>query len=141
GEGGDDSVTGGLGDDVISGGDHSDKLFGGSGNDTLDGGNGWDSLDGGRGADIFAFNGNTLSGGQGKIEDFSQSQADKIAIDMPGDSGSFIGNAGFSNEAGQVRVSGDSIEVDTDGNGSANFRVEIDGVSASQLTSGDFIFS
>lgn len=53
-----DSLYGGTDDDVIQGGNDDDRLFGEAQDDTLEGGEGWDTLDGGAGNDL-------LRGGEG----------------------------------------------------------------------------
>jgi Ca2+-binding RTX toxin-like protein len=58
GQGGDDTLSGGIGDDTLEGGDDADTLTGNGGHDILLGGTGIDTLNGGDGAD-------TLDGGDG----------------------------------------------------------------------------
>lgn len=74
-----------AGDDEINGGFQNDDLRGGAGNDTLFGGEGGDDLHGGAGADIFHYTDIMDSfPGQGfgvdKIDDFSQTEGDKIDL-------------------------------------------------------------
>ncbi|WP_159452474.1 calcium-binding protein [Tropicibacter naphthalenivorans] len=57
GEGGNDSLTGGLGDDTLDGGLSNDSLNGGAGDDHLTGGHGDDTLIGGAGQDTAYYNG------------------------------------------------------------------------------------
>ena len=147
-----DTLEGGPGSDSLSGGEGYDSLTGGLGNDTLDGGAGDDTLVGGAGAD-------ELTGGPGsdlfkylfaddsshssidKILDFSKIEFDRIdlaAIDAnsltPGNGVfTFIADSPFSRSAGQLRqeVVGDSLIVsgDTDGDGVADFQIELVGAT------------
>lgn len=69
GQGGDDSLFGGLQADTLLGGDGADRLEGGDGHDLLEGGSGDDTLSGGAGAD-------SLQGGAGMdYADYSGSDA------------------------------------------------------------------
>ncbi|MBP2296818.1 Calx-beta domain-containing protein [Azospirillum rugosum] len=138
---GNDLLRGFAGTDSLLGGDGADSLEGGAGNDTLDGGAGDDTLEGGKGADLltggagndtFRF---TMAGietpGSGyivyvydNITDFSLGDR----IDLTGLGATYIGGAAFTGTSSnpgvaQVRLRMDSstvLEVDTDGNGSAN---------------------
>ena len=67
GNGGNDTLTGGLGDDRLSGDAGDDVLTGGSGDDSLNSGSGTDTLSGGLGNDTLTGSGgtNTLNGGEG----------------------------------------------------------------------------
>jgi serralysin len=154
GKAGDDFLRGGAGNDLLDGGDGNDNLHGGSGNDTLKGGAGADYLAGGSGGDL-------LFGGKGadrfvyvstadstllnpdKIVDFSSAEGDKIdlsAIDADvstaiNDLFTYIGAGAFTGTAGELHFVGGVLEGDTDGDGLANFRIEV-GVAA--LAAGDF---
>ncbi|WP_145675644.1 nidogen-like domain-containing protein, partial [Azospirillum brasilense] len=141
GGGGNDLLRGFAGNDSLSGGDGADSLEGGAGNDTLDGGAGDDTLVGGKGADL-------LTGGAGN-DTFRFSLADVEIpgygytvyiydnitdfnlgdrIDLTGLGATFIGSAAFTGTSGnpglaQVRLRtdiGTTLEIDTDGNGTAN---------------------
>lgn len=160
GRGGDDSLFGGADKDTLVGGGRHDTLDGDLGNDTLKGGGGRDILEGGDGSDV-------LTGGGGKdtfdFNDVSESQNaaglfDKIkdfvantdTIDL-GDidaitGGSdqaftFVGTSGFSNTAGELRftqsASNTRILGDTDGDGTADFKILLTGIIA--LTVDDFV--
>ncbi|MBB3444188.1 calcium-binding protein [Rhizobium sp. BK379] len=77
------TATGNNQDNVLTGNDGYNWLTGGAGNDRLIGGNGNDVLRGGAGADHFVFDFkpgayNNID----KIEDFSESAADKIVLDQ-----------------------------------------------------------
>jgi Ca2+-binding RTX toxin-like protein len=143
GTAGDDTLTGGNGNDTLSGLAGNDMLSGGYGNDRLDGGDGADTLTGGLGQD-------TLTGGTGNDTfkfaalteiDTSYGYSDMIVdlavgdkIDLSAIAGlTFAGvGHGFTGMANQVRARGDSygtsyLEVDTDGNKSADYALELKG--------------
>lgn len=161
---GNDVLRGGAGNDYLDGGAGDDSLYGGSGNDTLKGGGGADLLSGGDGKDLLmgGSGGDLLFGGTGadsfkymsiaestllnpdKIADFSTADGDKIdlsAIDAntltaANDPFSYIGPAGFSGVAGELHFVGGFLEGDVNGDGVADFRIEV-GVAA--LIAGDII--
>lgn len=147
-----DTVFGGSGDDTISGGAGGDFLYGGKGDDTIDGGNGADEIIGGLGADnltggagtddfVFEFISDSYAGAGNRdtISDFVVGTDD---IDLSNIDGlSFVGTTAFTNTAGEVRFDesgGDTIvQVDSDGDGSADLEIFIDGVTG--LSANDFI--
>ncbi len=154
-----DSLHGGWGLDVLKGGNGKDSLFGDTGADSLYGGNGGDllfggmgedRLKGGSGGDSFAF-ASDLAGPQGKILDFSgaaEGGGDKILLAVPGNSGSWRADAAFDGsgnpEARFEDLGGGAglLEVDRDGDGSADFDVALKGITAvNQLTATDFLFT
>lgn len=161
GGGGNDRLTGGKGADVISGnsgrdllrgGDGDDTLGGGGGRDTLDGGAGQDQLTGGNGPDTFVFEstGESARGGNNRdiITDFDRSsdQIDLSAIDANANNGSdqsfvFIGTSAFSGAARELRIidtgTATLIRGDVDGDGSADFEIELTGQIA--LQANDFV--
>ncbi|MEO1190979.1 MAG: calcium-binding protein [Pseudomonadota bacterium] len=146
------SYFGGTGNDQLIGANKVDSLFGDAGSDTLEGGNGNDFLNGGSGSDdmtggagsdTFAFDGG-LSGDEGTITDFgSGNDAFLINVASDGSSASYVGDGAFTGGGdASARFESGNLEVDTNGNGSANFTVELTGITlASQLTGGDFIFT
>jgi Ca2+-binding RTX toxin-like protein len=75
---GNDILDGGIGNDTLTGNAGVDRLYGGDGNDTLIGGAGRDLLVGGGGADLFVLG--TLGINGDTIQDFNQSQSDKIGL-------------------------------------------------------------
>jgi hypothetical protein len=148
---GNDTITGGLtendlegyaGDDTIDGG--TDKLVGGLGKDTLIGGD-----DG----DRFIFRSVEESkvkiSGRDIIEDFSRKDHDEIdlrGIDAnerkPKDQDfTFIGHDDFHKKVGELRyekfIDGVVVLGDADGNGGADFSVEMHGLLS--LKAGDFL--
>ena len=149
---GDDQMHGGAGDDFMAGGPGNDSLVGGPGSDTLTGGDGNDTLDGGAGdvltgaggTDRFVFRSalDSPAGNAARISDFSAGidQIDLSAIDAtPSVAGAqdfvFIGTAAFS-AAGQLRFVADAgfglLLGDLNGDGSADFLLRLDGVTAVQ---------
>jgi Ca2+-binding RTX toxin-like protein len=149
---GEDRLTGGAKGDHISGGAHSDLLEGGGGNDTLIGGAGGDTLRGGTGRDTFRFEeGDSFYGECDFIHDFTVGdRIDLRAIDADttkaGDQAFvFIGNAAFSNVAGQLRVSAEGfpwqlrIEGDTNGDGVADFLLIAGRPDMTLFTASDFL--
>jgi Ca2+-binding RTX toxin-like protein len=152
---GDDSLAGGALADRLNGGAGDDQLFGLGGNDTLIGGLGTDTLRGGGGKDIFRFesadDSSTAVGEEDRIVDFQKAN-DKIdlsAIDADettegNQAFTFVGEATFSNKAGELRSSRvddktSLVEGDTDGDGFADFAILVTVNSAQPLTATDFI--
>ncbi len=133
-----------LGSDKMT----SETLLGKAGNDTLNGMLAKDTLTGGTGADVFEFTDASHSGvnftRRDVITDLSKSDGDKIdlsAIDAnenieEDQAFSFIGQSAFS-AAGQLRIiqSGSSaiLEGDTDGDGTADFSIELQNFTVAQF--------
>lgn len=151
GLGGADHIFGGTGSDRLYGGDGNDHLFGNDGWDTLIGGAGADTLTGGLGGDKFRFDAVSNSTGAlfDTIADFSHAQKDTIvlsAIDANGSASgdkafAFIGTAGFSHSAGELRyehANGNThIQGDTNGDGIADLLIMVTGQVA--FVSADFV--
>lgn len=132
------TVFGEVGNDSLRGGSHKDFLVGG-----LD----KDALIGGKGADKFIFNDvleSAVGANRDLIFDFSHAQHDKIdlhAIDANSNVANdqafqFIGAKGFHGIAGELRYGGHILQGDVDGNGAADFQIQ---VNARSLVKGDFI--
>jgi len=153
GQGGDDYIAGGGGNDHVDGGDGNDRvggdtghdyLLGGDGDDTLFGGVGTDELTGGSGKDTFVFNrkADSLRGNPSDtITDFTVGE-DRVDLSGLGIDLVYIGNAGFSGVAGEVRVktSGGTdkvIQVDVDGDGSWDMKIVVSDVT--EMGESDFI--
>ena len=150
---GDDYLSAGAGADMLDGGVGNDRLLGGEGDDVLSGGGGADTLEGGAGADRFVFADNDFGGAQpdraDAILDFSWLEGDLIdlsAVDASrrasGDQAfAWIGDAGFSRNAGELRAEVQGgftvIEGDIDGDGRADFAIRVDGQHT--LTADDFL--
>lgn len=147
-------IDGGDSNDQIRGGALNDQINGGNGNDKIIGFTGADTLTGGAGADQFRYLFTTDSGVGGLADhitdfvagtdrfNFSLLDADLVA---PGRQAlTFIDTAAFSaTGAAQVRygVSGANllVQVDLDGNGTADMEIVLDNAAAQTLTSGDFM--
>lgn len=142
-----DILRGNGGSDVFNAGGGQDQLFGGAGNDWLRGGLATDIVTGGAGADVFVFG--TVAGassgtGRDLITDF-QTSADRIGLagidanlNILGDQAfDFIGSTPFSSTAGELRFENGLVLGDVDGDGMADFTIEIG--SQPGLTQGDFI--
>jgi uncharacterized protein len=137
----------------LFGGAAFDTLTGGSGADLIFGNLGADSLTGGGGADTFVYlsSADSTSAARDGIQDFNLGDLiDLSRIDADGNAGngdtafSFIGNAAFSNQAGQLRfenVAGPIwlIQGDTDGNGVSDLEIILVVNDADPITTTDFI--
>jgi len=126
----------------------NDILDGKAGNDILDGGAGTDTLTGGLGADSFRFlsiGQTTVGAGRDVILDFTHAQGDKIDLHfidastkVVGDQAfSFIGAANFSGVAGQLHFQNGILSGDINGDGHADFEIQVKGATALVVT--DFV--
>jgi Ca2+-binding RTX toxin-like protein len=148
---GNDRLIGGAGNDVLFGGARGDNLFGDDGNDIINGGIGEDNLRGGAGNDIFVFTSlqdSVVGGDRDEIRDFTRGSdlIDLSAIDantnLAGDQAFiFIGGSAFTNVAGQLRFSNNILSGDVNGDGIADFQIELqfNGGAFRPLNSSDFI--
>lgn len=165
-----DKLTGNGGSDYLDGGNGRDKVIGGQGKDALFGGVGKDRVDGGRGKDFISGDAgaDTLAGGKGAdtflyvdlfhsapgakdrdtIRDFKPGQdvIDLSGIDIdqstiPYEGFSFIGEARFSGEAGELRIKTNKknsfVYGDADGDGRADLVIKLKG--AVDLGADDFV--
>ena len=154
GSGGVNRFSGGNGDDALIGRGGADQLDGQNGGDQLTGGGGGDLLSGGGGADAFIYrqpgDSDTRPGSGDIIADFTGGQdvirlaaVDADTLAAGNQAFRFIGAAGFSGQAGELRFSSDTthnrtlIQIDVDGNGRTDMQIELTGLIA--LTAGDFI--
>ena len=144
------TLTGNNAANILNGLVGDDSINGGAGNDLLIGGLGADALTGGLGADRFDFNLVTETSGLSidTIADFSHVQLDKIDLStidaksgtaLINDAFVFIGNAAFSNVAGQLMFDSvtSSIYGDVTGDSVADFQIILTGVTS--LLATDFI--
>lgn len=136
-----DLLQGDGGNDLLVGGGGADTLCGGAGNDRLVGGRGKDVLYGGEGADQFVFRSAAEAGGglgRDVIADFEVG-LDSINLRAMQDGLTFIGQAAFSGQAGEIRYNRGTrlVQGDLDGDEVADFAIEV--ISAAGLTAGDFI--
>jgi Ca2+-binding RTX toxin-like protein len=137
GNGAANQLDGGQGNDSIFGLGGADTLMGGAGKDRLEGGLGADRLVGGLGADRFVFAAAADANGD-VIVDFNRAEGDRVDLrhmdTNPGLAGdqafAWIGDAAFSNVAGQLRFSGGVLAGDMDGNGIADFAITMTGVAS-----------
>jgi Ca2+-binding RTX toxin-like protein len=148
------TVTAGDGVDQIKGGNLVDIVNGGAGGDKLNGAGGADILTGGSGADIFKYADTTDSGlgaARDVITDFAIAEdrlnfgkLDANAALVGDQAFSFLGTAAFSNTGiGQVRygTSGSDlvVQVDVDGNGTADMEILLQGLAGQTLTGANFV--
>ncbi|MGB3406862.1 MAG: calcium-binding protein [Jannaschia sp.] len=153
GDDGNDSLFGGQSDDLLYGDRNHDALEGGAGDDRLVGGLGIDTLTGGAGADRFVFERTSdarrrKDGTAEEITDF-QTGVDKLiftAMDAKtGISGNqaftWIGSEEFGDVAGELRGNikpyGVRLQGDVDGDGKADFYLDLIGVGLPDV--GDFL--
>jgi Ca2+-binding RTX toxin-like protein len=148
-------INGGDSNDQIRGGALNDTINGGLGDDKLFGFTGADMITGGDGADQFRYVFAADSGVGGLADhitdfvagtdkfNFSLLDADPVAAGRQ--ALTFIDTQAFSaTGAAQLRygVSGANllIQVDLDGNGTADMEIVLDNAAAQTLTSSDFFF-
>lgn len=147
GLGGHDNLYGEEGNDELDGGDGFDKLYGMDGNDILIGRLGIDRLVGGVGADTFVFvsTSDSLTDTPDEIVDFTTAHGDLIDLSdidantlVASDQAfTFIGTSAFNGTAGQLHyVGGRFLEGDVDGNGTADFCIQL---NVASLAGSDFI--
>lgn len=157
-----ESLSGSAFNDVLRGDAGANKLLGFNGADILDGRGGDDEIHGRNGADVMtggagsdrfvylsASDSTFATTGRDRITDFSQSEGDVIdlrSIDADVNTAgnqvfTFIGSAGYSRTAGELRlaeVSGGSLLYgDLDGDGRSEFAVMLTGVT--DLTAAAFL--
>lgn len=141
GDNGNNKLTGGAGDDIMSGGIGSDRFIGGAGHDTLTGG---------AGVDWFVYaNIDAGAANTDTITDFKFSEGDRLDIvNIDGDvltrgyqRFDFIGTAGFSGHAGEIRyekVGGEThVLIDNTGDGVSDITINLTGNH--DVTSGYFV--
>jgi Ca2+-binding RTX toxin-like protein len=141
-----DNISGGAGNDSIRADAGADVINGGIGNDTIVGGAGNDSMTGGLGVDTFVW---TATGDAANstttdhVMDF-MSGIDKLDFTAIAATPQWLGTAAFNNTipgTAQVRyyqTGGNTfVELDSDGNGSSNMVVRLDGLV--NVTANDII--
>lgn len=156
---GNDLLAGGYGNDTLNGGGGNDSLLGNEGNDVLNPGPGLDVMDGGEGADRYVFIPSGMSITQIDRVYFSTPDGDVIDLSLidavtggGDDSFHFIGTNAFSGVAGELRYdylgtwdegprAGTTYHVsgDVDGDGMADFIIEISQLGTTPPGLGDFI--
>ena len=135
---GSDTLVGKAGPDTLRGGTGPDSLRGGGGDDILIGGLAKDGLIGQKGDDVFLF-AHLKDSRPGKkrdiIVDFEPERdvVDLRQIDAREDIlGNqvfrYIGPKEFSEKPGELRFKNEILRSDTDGDGTADFEIEISGI-------------
>ena len=143
-----DEIFGSGGANVLKGLKGDDAIAGRGGKDVLVGGRGMDLLQGDGGADRFDFNSTSESAVGARrdiILDFDRAEGDRIDLrDIDAHAGrggnqafSFIGAQDFSGKAGQLRAENGIVAGDVNGDGRADFQIEVRGVDS--LLKGDFL--
>lgn len=139
---GSDRLDGGMGNDQLSGGDGEDEVMGGEGDDTIDAGAGHDMIEGGMGSD-------TIRGGTGADAFMVMPDSGHdIVLDFEARSaaqGAFDHIAFIDIMPEQVSVmdagTGALISWDTNGDGTADGSVLLQGVYKADLRQSDFMFN
>ena len=148
-------ITGNSNDNVLTGLGGTDTIIAGLGDDTLIGGAGKDTMTDGGGADVYDFNATSESavGANRDIcTDFTHN-VDKINlatidanVTTAGNQAfTFIGNVAFTGTAGEVRyfTSGSDIiiqvELDNDGNTTADMEIQLTGAAVTGINASDFV--
>jgi serralysin len=154
-----DTIYGGDGNDTVDGGSFTDTMYGGNGNDSMIGGStthqdtfygeaGVDTMTGGAGGDRFWYTLATDSGiGSGNRDVITDMTVSSDKMDLSTFAGVLTFRAGGNGTAdfagGIVQVAwqqsgGNTIVyVDTDGDNSTNFEIQLTGLIA--LTSTEFV--
>jgi Ca2+-binding RTX toxin-like protein len=120
------------GNDALIGGDQPDLLIGLKGNDRLVGNRGGDVLIGGKGKNKFVYTAINDSPNRKGEQDQILGFGKKDKLDLSGFSQKlrFIGSEGFKGTAGDVRFKKETLQMDHDGDGSADFAVLMSGVNS-----------
>jgi Ca2+-binding RTX toxin-like protein len=147
-------LSGNAGNDRLNGGNLADTINGGADIDKIRGDGGADLLTGGTGADVFKYRAATDSGTGATADTITDflSGTDKLnfgridadAVTAGDQAFSFINTAAFTNTGlGQIRwvdLGADlRVEVDVDGNGTADMHILLQGAGAQVLTAADFV--
>ena len=128
-----DQVKIGLdGSDRLNGDNADDLLIGLKGNDKIMGAGGADLLIGGKGKNRFIYveleDSPDAKGERDQIVGFGKK--DKINLRAMADALQFIGSSKFTGTAGDVRFAKETLSIDVDGDKSADFAVELPGVTS-----------
>ena len=117
--------------DELNGSEQSDLLIGLKGKDTLHGGLGADVLIGGKGKDRFLYTAleDSLVNEEGRDHILDFGKKDKINLQALADELQFIKKGKFSGTAGEVRFAKETLSLDIDGDGTADFAVALPGVT------------
>ena len=125
------SKTGLDRNDELNGREEADLLIGLKGKDTLHGGLGADVLIGGKGKDRFLYTAveDSLVNEEGRDVILDFGKKDKINLQALADELQFIKKGKFSGTAGEVRFAKETLSLDIDGDGTADFAVALPGVT------------
>lgn len=132
----------------IIGSANGDTLIGSNGANRITGGQGFDDLLGLGGADVFVFNGKSQARVNAEvaetIEDFSHAQHDKIDLHAMDANSTRTGNqafhfitGSFTGHAAELRFNGQFISGDVNGDGRADFRVQL--INVATMGAADFV--
>jgi Ca2+-binding RTX toxin-like protein len=150
-----DEISGNGGDDIIKALDGNDRVDGGTGNDKIIAGGGADTLTGGSGNDVFKYKAASDSGigvAADRITDFviGSDRLNFSKIDanagLAGDQAfAFAGTGTFSGGGvGSIRYQNSGtdllVQIDVDGNGSADMEIILEGLSGQTLIGSSFTF-
>jgi Ca2+-binding RTX toxin-like protein len=148
---GNDTLVGGQQKDTLVGGSGADSLYGLGGDDVLTGGGGADTLRGGFGKDVFLYQATSDSDASATdvIQDFQKTldkidltQIDANSLVDGNQAFAYIGSDSFGDQAGQLRAyefeGSWFVEGDVDGNGTADFVLQVNVVGLQPLTATDF---
>jgi Ca2+-binding RTX toxin-like protein len=141
-------LIGGTNDaNILAGLGGNDGLHGFEGDDIIDGGQGADFMSGGGGADQFLYRSVADARASGvtafqveTIADFSGAEGDRIDLSLlqGSDSFTFNGAGAFSGRGhGEIRFADGFVQVDANGDGTADMIIEMTGVAAMANT--DFL--
>lgn len=114
GNGGDDTLQGGIGNDVLNGGSGDDSLIGGAGNDQLNGGIGTDAMAGGAGNDIYY-----ISVASDVIQELSGGGVDQARTTVSYILATQVENA-LAIGSASINLTGNALENILTGNGADN---------------------
>jgi Ca2+-binding RTX toxin-like protein len=130
GRSGHDTLWGGDGGDALVGESGNDALFGGSGNDTLAGGLGRDTLEGGEGTDRFVWARAADMGNSSGADSVRGFLSGTDQLDVSGwfdvASARFVGTDAFTGQGPEIRVQGNALVFDTNGDGRGDARLVLE---------------
>lgn len=155
GNGGADRLFGEEGADYLQGATGNDKLYGGNGADRFYAGAGKDLMVGGEGTDVFEFrvlsDSSAAGGHRDLIFDFDAAAGEKIdlsridanSLSVGDQAFSFIGAAGFSGAAGELRFKTDGVSAtifgDVNGDGVADFGIDVANMTSFSVSGTEFM--
>lgn len=137
-----DNITGSTGANTLYGANGNDTMNGGGGNDWIQGEVGVDTMTGGTGNDTFQYSTNSDSGIGAGSRDIITDFATGDIIRLTDFAGTFAFRStsaftGTANEVNYTQTGGNTIiSVDSNGNGVADFQIEITGLRT--MVQGDF---